>query len=615
MANSVKRLLSLSRDSLRESLFRNIGVPYRNMIGLLLGITASFLPLITGVWIMRWVIWVFVGTLVLTMVLLVLVRPNVKKDSDQFAWGLLVIITLGFGLGALIYQAKPWWIWLWRQYLRINEPHELLLEALFLLGIIMGFFVVRNWAKEQADFVSSLSGVLGGAFVATILGDLQKELTPLRAFAYYGLGFAISGSINLLAAARLTAMYTNKGTMTSRSILDFLYGSERAKMIDGYFLKNYEEDPDYAKRYLTDTLIKYRELAASEFAERIEKRRKTRLKDRDSFKKTHPDERIENLERRWKKLEPFCGKLQAASEELEAIDTELEVVGSALEAAPKERASKLQERRTQLKQWIQRLESKCSADQLGEWKTLDKKLAQLKPSYFYQLIAIEREEQQTDIAKPNPELAAGDVWYDVIYKHIGPEKMRAANDDSRDSLAIHKDMFRVGISVKRQEFLEYIVAPGAYGNRFPYFHSVAGLALSLPQTIVMDRDIDKTFRSKNHAAGIRPRDIEQSRGRDIIDFLSYVSIPIVRRLGKVTELRLGVVHVDTRLFVSRSKLEGQPVKGEQGTFRAHLRRSELTEFANNLYEPDDEALGYLQELSEIIKPVLELYSKCRVGAT
>jgi hypothetical protein len=605
--SSVKRLLSLSRDSLRESLFRNVGVPYRNMIGLLLGITASFLPLITGAWIMRWVIWVFVVMLALTMLFLVLVRPNVKKDSDQFAWGVLVIITLGFGLGALIYQAKPWWIWLWHQYMRINEAHELLLEALFLLGVIMGFFVVRNWGKEQKDFISSLSGVLGGAFVATILGEIQKELTPLRAFAYYSLGFTISGSLNLISAARLTATYTNKQTMTSRAILDFLYGSERTKTIDGYFLEHFEEDKDYAKMLLIDALNAYRTRAEQEFADKFEARRKQRLNDRSRFKnelmkkqleESQPVEVIENLDKEWKELEPSCGKLRAAREDLERLTAELAMTAALAPNSSDE--TRLKERVNKLHELIKRLEPRCSVAQLDRWKSLEKTLESLKPSYFYQLIAIERQEVE-DGPEKNVATADKDPEQVVIYKYIGP-RSHSKSSHKEERATIHGDMFRIGVAVRRQDVLEYL-------------GSVAGLALRLPHTIIMDRDKDTTFRSKDYKDGIRPTDLEQGRGRDIIDYLSYISIPIVSHLGTPRENPLGIVNIDSKLFVTRSKLRGEPVKGDPGIFRTSLRRSELTEFANNLYEQNDDAVKYIEELTKTITPVLELYSKCLVGAT
>ncbi|HBB95089.1 MAG TPA: hypothetical protein DC054_06835 [Blastocatellia bacterium] len=615
--SSVKRLLSFSRDSLRESLFRNIGVPYRNIIGLLLGFTASFLPLITGVWIIERVIWVFVGTLALTIVLLVVVRPNVEKDSDRFAWGLLVIIILGFALGALIYQAKPWWIWLWHQYLRINEPHELLLEALFLLGVIMGFFVVRNWGKEQKDFISSLSGVLGGAFVATILGDIQKELTPLRAFAYYALGFTISGSLNLISAARLTATYANKGTLTSRAILDFLYGTERTKTIDGYFLEHFEEDKDYAKMLLLDALNAYRTRAEQEFADKFEARRRQRQKDRETFKRRlkddNEDRTIEALEKRWSELEPSCGKLKATQHELKQLEADLDAIKTSSEPNPADE-SRLHERSTTLKLLIERLERRCSDDQSSEWKRLNRTLASLKPSYYYQLIAIENHGEKDPPGK-TAATENEDPEYSIIYQHIGPNKDQHGNHGLETTAAIHGDMFRVGVAIRQQDVLEYLLAPGAYRAAFPCMGSVAGLALLLPHTIIMNRDMDRTFRSKDYKNGIRPKDIEQGRGRDIIDYLSYVSIPLVSHLGTPKENRLGIVNIDTKLFVTRSKLGGEQVQGDLGIFRVSLKRSKLEEFANNLYEHNDEAIGDIEKLTETITPVLELYSKCRIGAT
>jgi hypothetical protein len=622
----LNKVLNPSRDSLQESLFRNTGITYRNAICLLLGYTASTLLLSSGALTPSGAAWTFALALALTMVLLVLVRPYSEKAVDRFAWGLLVVTIIGFGLGSLIHGYRMWWKWLWHQYLRINEPHEILLEALFLLGVILGFFIVRNWAKDQKEFVSSLSGVLGGAFIATILGDLQKELTPMRAFAYYALGFTISGTLNLIAAARLTATYTNKRTLTSRAILDFLYGSDRARLIDGYFLKNFEEDSDYAKRWLTDTVIQYQKLAQREFAERLEERRKKRLKDRANFKSTHleRDELIEKLDERWRNLEPACAKLRRANDELEKVDAELEimkaaaleVIETAAEPRPTERESKLRKHRKSVRELIEHLERHCSDHQLAEWKHLDLKLETLKPSYFYYLIAVESVENKEVANNTKAQDVDNDPEYDITYKHIGRDKRESGHDDSEKPNGIDASMFRVGISVLRQQdTLEYLVAAGAYRDPFPYLRSVAGLALQLPHTIIMDLDIDRSFRSKSHKEGIRPRDIEQARGPDIIDFLSYVSIPVVSRLGKTSENRLGVVHIDTKLFVARAKLDGKPVKGAHGTYRTRLRRSELVMLGNNLYEHDDEAVKYLVELTRIITPVLELYLKCRVGAT
>ena len=198
------------RDMLRESLFRNSEVRYRNIIGLLLGFVAAMLLLSSGALSSWGAAWWFVGALAATMAFFVVVRANEESPLDRFAWGLLPVIVLGFGSGALVYQTRSWSIWLWNKYRLINEPHELVLEFLFLLGVILGVFVVRNWSKEQEAFTKSLSGLLGGTFIAGIFGESMKGqgLTTIGALTYYGLGFVISASINLLVAARLTAKRT-----------------------------------------------------------------------------------------------------------------------------------------------------------------------------------------------------------------------------------------------------------------------------------------------------------------------------------------------------------------------------------------------------------------------
>ena len=151
-----------------------------------------------------------------------------------------------------------------------------MLESLFLLGVILGVFVVRNWGKEDKAFMESLSGVLAGTFITTVLGNITQNLTPQGALAYYGLGFTMSAVLNLIFAARLTANYTNRRSIVSRALLDFFYGSERTKLIDSYFLKNFEESPDYAKRMLQDTLLMYRKLVRRYIADAMQKRMQVR---------------------------------------------------------------------------------------------------------------------------------------------------------------------------------------------------------------------------------------------------------------------------------------------------------------------------------------------------
>jgi hypothetical protein len=613
------KLLSFSwfKHSFRESLFRNTGIPNRNLIGLALGSTASILLLLSRTLYIRGVALSFVAALLLTALLLVLVRPNHEGKVDRFAWGLLVIIVLGFGLGAVTFQYRHWAKWLWHQYLRINEPHELLLEALFLLGVILGFFVVRNWAKEQKDFVSSLSAVLGGAFVATILGKLQgegiNEIGALKAFAYYALGFTLSGTINLAAAARLTANYINKKSVSSRALLDFLYGSERTALIDGYFLKNFKEDPDYAKRWLTDALIEYRKLIKFEFAEKMQQRKKQREEQRCTFVDTNFVEIWEWLRSRAQESPPaskpswwikLLGENSSPPTEPNPLTKdELEQFFEALE-----------KRYKQL--WPKRVEldlRQCTENYQMEWAILKSLRNRLMPSYYYELIAVECEETKEGGEETTGADEEKDLQYGIIYRRI-LSSAHGAKDDPANKAAIHKDMFRVGIAMRWQDKLEYIIAPGQYGAAFPMFGSVAGLALSMGQTIVMDRDINKKFRSKDHGRGVCPSDIEQQRGLDEITYLSYFSIPVVARVGSPTENALGISNVDTKLFVTRYPLAGDEVTGSEGVFRSPHTREELSEFASNLYEEEDVDVKYVEDHTKIITSVLELYAKCRVGA-
>ena len=519
----VSRLWESFQGSIRESFFRNTGIPYRNLIGLLLGFTAALLLLISGALTTFGVAVGFVSLLAATLFILVVVRPYHEKKVDRFAWGLLVIVILGFGLGALEYQTRSWWIWLGRKYLSINTPPELLLEALFLLGVILGFFVVRNWAKEQKDFVSSLSAVLSGAFVATILGKLDDAcwpagIGPLTAFAYYALGFTMSGTINLIAAARLTADYTNKRSIASRAMLDFLYGSERTKLIDGYFLQNFKDDEDYAKARLIEALVEYRRLVAREFAKRMVKRMKARQQEASS----------QNLD----------------------------------------------------------------------------------PQYYYQLITIECEVPETPPTNAG-QIDEKDREHFVVYKQLSADAADSENTNSANG--IKDEMFRVGVAAKWQDTLEYLSATGEYRAPFPFQRSVSGMALLSRQTIVMDRDRYKRFRDKGHGDGICPNEIEQARGLDEIDYLSYIAIPIISRPDSPNANPLGVVTIDSKLFVA-PKLEGATLV-KPGIFRVKLKPSRLTEYANRLYEAEDADVKYIEQVTKIIVPVLELYSKCRIGAT
>ena len=583
--NSWRRSWRWTKYGVIEALFRNVGIPYRNLLSLLLGFIAPILLLSTNRVSNTTAASIYFGALLVIMFLFVF-RPYIEKEIDRFRWGVLVIVVFGFGLGALVYQYRAWGVWLWLQYRRINEPHELLLEALFLLGVILGFFVVRNWAKEQKDFVSSLSAVLGGAFVSTILGKLNDKLDPISSFAYYALGFTLSGVLNIIAAAWLTSNYTNKHSITSRSIMDFLYGSERAIIIDGYFLKNFKDDPDYAKNMLTDTLVRFRKLVIQRFANRMDLRRREREAARDKLGREH-----QVLERRRRELESACKKLEATREEMERVREELK--GEKAAAKRQELEARLQELEPQLKE----LQQQCIEEELNSIQT---DLGRVKQSFYYQLLSVACEQKKEDSEKAEPKL---------------PEKSRKYKVTFRRVHEITKEMIRVGIAVRWQDNLEYIVAPGQYKQPFPFFGSVAGLALQVQKTIVMDRDKDKKFRSKDYRDGRCPAEIEQLRGLDEIDFLSYVSLPVVSRPSSSRENGVGVVNVDSKLFATTEELKGEVIDAMNEIYSTELTRSDLTGYASNLFEQDDRHVRFLEDLTEIIVPVLELYLKCRQGAT
>lgn len=502
-------------DSLRESFFTRSSAG--NLVALLSGSIASFLLLKSGDdATFKLVAIVFSIALILTILLFITVRAQEK--AYEFRWGLPVFIVLGFGLGAMVYQYQFWLRWLGDRILRINEPYEWALAALFLIGVLLGAFIVRIWPKDQDAFIKGLSGILGGTFVAAVFVKMFESAPymPQRAFGLYALGFALSGTVNLIGAAWLTANYTNKGSITSRAVLDFLYGSERAEVIDKYFLKNFVEDPDYAKRWLTNTLLEFSTLVQSEFAERIEKRRQARSKGRH---KLH-----------FYELRHFVHE-------------------------PKDKTKE------------------SSHDAQGE----------------------ERKHKVTYRPLVDPEKPVSEIAADTGY-------------------VIRPDMFRVAISIKQADMLEYVVAPGEYHASFPFLGSVAGLALAMRKTIVMDRDRNREFRNKDHKDGISPGEIEQNRGLDEIDFLSYVSIPVVSRLGEASENALGLLSIDTKIFASHSELAGKPEDEDGEVSSIRLTRTELTKMAALVYEDNDKEIKYLEDMTKIITPILELYSRCQVGA-
>jgi hypothetical protein len=174
-------------------------------------------------------------------------------------------------------------------------------------------------------------------------------------------------------------------------------------------------------------------------------------------------------------------------------------------------------------------------------------------------------------------------------------------------------MFRSAVSLKWQDNLEFIDAAAAYTQSFPYFGSVTGLALEILQTVVMDRDKYRRFRTTQHPQGLCPANIEQPRGLDEIDYLSYIVVPVASYRGQPEQTRLGVLHVDTKLFaVSPDELTD--VHEKDGLLTGQLRPADLTKYANNVYDQNDIGVRYLEEMRAVLVPVLQLYLKCRQGS-
>jgi hypothetical protein len=473
----------------------------------------------------------FIGML---LTVLVLGYPREKSNSKvhQSRWGILSFALLAYGVGLLLYHERDRFEWLWYKFRKIDRPDEWVLFTLFLIGVMLGFFVVRNWNKEQKDFITSLTAVFGAAFVSTMLGQLNtvadSVLVPTTTFAYYALGFTLSGIINLVAFAFLVAHYTRTQSSTSRSVIDFLYGSDKAKAIDGYFLKNFEEDPNYAKVKLIGALNSYREIIKDEFAKKM-------------------------------------GIRKAKHEGMLAAN----------------------------------LSSPPGCD-LGD---------AVPPFDYFELLSIKT------VSPPpaSPPDVPVEETFEILFRKL---------PDGAD--AIKADMFRVAISMKWLDHLEYVVAPGEYKKDLAYAGSVAGLALEVKQTIVMDRDRYKKFRGKSLPDGKTPNETDEPRGLHRIDYLSYIVVPMTSSFGRQEETALGVLHLDTKLF---GFPKGSFPEGSCGDYAAAIsgsdvyrvtrKRKELDKFAiyaANLYEEKDELIESLERMRAVIVPLLELYQKCRTGA-
>jgi len=500
-------------------------VPQNLLLSFSLGFIAAYLPLAVNLLSKERAAIMFWAAFGLLIVVLFVVKP---KPFSQVAfrtsrWGVFSMIVLGFGIGALCSHYSRNFIWLWGQFRRINYAQEWILVSLFLLGVVLGFFVVRNWSKDQKDFIASITAVLGAAFLSTMLGNLDQALSSVSTFAYYSLGFVLSGTINLIAFAFLVAHYTRTQSPSSRSVIDFLYGSDIAKRMDAYFLKNFEEDPNYAKRKLKNALEAYRDILRVEFAKKMT-RRKLAWEGAQSSPPVPPPD--------------F---------------------------------------------------SRCLS---------------MPPLDYFELLSIESKEPVTSPPQFDPE----DI-FDVVFRRI-PKNAH-----------ILPEMIRVAISVKWQDNIEYVVPPGQYKRSFPYFGSVAGLALAVNHTIVMDRDRYKKFRGKDLGEGRTPNEVDQKRGLDKVDYLSYVAVPMASSFGQQEEFGLGILHVDTKLFACSAGHFDAICYKERGTDGQEIYKLQCTrdgldqfaEFASNIYKEHDEYIENLEQFRYVIIPLLELYLKCRIG--
>lgn len=440
------------------------------------------------------------------------------EESEAVFWRTYNIAVLGVGLGILAFLYRPQVEGLVRDYFILRTWSQMLLAALLALGVIMGFFIVRNWSKEQGEFVNSLKAIFGGVFVSALLGQLPG-ITLLAAVAHYGLGFALSGGINLILYSKLIRRYAAQKDMPTRAVIDLLYGSDKAAVIDTYFQKRFDEDPSFARAKLVETLRKYREKVMIEYARKMSHKM---FEGREMF-----EER-----------EMFEGRGHEGMR-------------------------------------------------------------------LYQLLAIECEETDDAPEGGGPASSAEDAELLIKYREV------------KDFTS---EMFRMGITIRQGDNLIYIAAPGEYRKPFPYYGSVAGLALLVRQTIVMDRDRNKKFRTERYKDGLCPAAVEDARGLDEIDYLSYVSVPITSNLSNPEEVGLGIINVDTKLFAvppsEKSSLKDVE-RLEANVFRAKTEKKNLSRWGTNLYgqEADKaDAVKYLEEMAGVVVPILELYLRGLPGA-
>jgi len=183
-----------------------------------------------------------------------------------------------------------------------------------------------------------------------------------------------------------------------------------------------------------------------------------------------------------------------------------------------------------------------------------------------------------------------------------------------DAEKLTERMFRSWVQLKWQDNLETIDAAAAYSQPFPYLFSVTGLALDTLNTIVMERDKYKRFRSTQYPHGIAPAKIEQPRGLTEIDYLSYITVPVASDMGQPEQTKLGVLDVDTKLFAA-APADLKIISEENGVCTARMSPDELNQLANNLYDQKDAGVEYLEDMRAVLVPVLKLYLRCRQGST
>jgi hypothetical protein len=145
-----------------------------------------------------------------------------------------------------------------------------MLAAFFLLGVILGFFVVRNWKQEQESFLKSMAAALGGAFATMIAPNMVTQLQTPQAFA---LGFTLPGAVNLLAFAVLSAGYTMCRSQTRGTLVEVLYGPDLAGALDKHFEENFQQAPIFARRMLIHSMELHRLRLLKELAQSYAARR------------------------------------------------------------------------------------------------------------------------------------------------------------------------------------------------------------------------------------------------------------------------------------------------------------------------------------------------------